>query len=426
VTSHPPPATSPVDPGQRIDALDILRGAALLGMLIVHFHDRSTAPGGIDDVVRTLIWRLIESKSHGTFALLFGAGFAIQLRRAEAQGRPFVAIYLRRLLVLACFGFAAHAFFGFNVLLGYAVWGVSLLLIRSWSTRTLLVTAALSSASVGLYYLARMLYLQPTMGSEAFEAAEQARLAFADSVDAALHAAEAQPSYLVLLAARLRHMAWFYRQPFFFMPSATVTLFITGFLLIRHGVFENPRAHRGVLKAMVAFGIVSWAADNWLLPFSFGLLRDQWLTFAYVAGALLLLSHVAYATKARRHEETHAGLRAVREGLRIVGNAGRLALTNYLIQIAALDLLFSGYALHLDKIRPIVGPPLALAFFAVEAAFSTIWLRHFRFGPAEWLWRSLTYGRRQPMRGHEEHEDTKNTKNYSLHGRHEDTESAKT
>ena len=92
-------------------------------MFIVHFHMQSTDPGGFDDVVRTLIWRLVETKSHGTFALLFGAGFAIQLRRAEAQGRPFAGIYLRRLAVLALFGFAAHAFFGYNVLLGYAVCG---------------------------------------------------------------------------------------------------------------------------------------------------------------------------------------------------------------------------------------------------------------------------------------------------------------
>src|SRR5262245_58474545 len=112
----------PTAPGQRIEILDLLRGFALLGMFIVHFHDHSTEPGGIDDVVRTLIWRLIEGKAHGTFAVLFGAGFAIQLRRAEERGASFASLYLRRLLVLALFGFAAHAFFGFNVLLGYAVW----------------------------------------------------------------------------------------------------------------------------------------------------------------------------------------------------------------------------------------------------------------------------------------------------------------
>jgi uncharacterized protein len=70
-----------------------------------------------------------------------------------------------------------------------------------------------------------------------------------------------------------------------------------------------------------------------------------------------------------------------------------MALTNYLLQIATLDLLFSGYAIGLGQIRPVYGLVAALGCFGAEAAFSTVWLKHFRFGPAEWLWRSLTYGR---------------------------------
>ena len=386
MTDDARPPALPIDPGQRIDSLDILRGIALLGMLVVHFHDYSTDPGGVDDAVRLFVWRMVESKSHGTFALLFGAGFAVQLRRAEARGQPFAGLYLRRLAVLALFGFAAHAFFGFNVLLGYAVWAVPLLLIRSWSSRALLVTAVLSAASVALYYLATTLYLQVVAGPEAVESAFRARQASAAAVNGALHAAEAQDSYRVLLMARLNHMAWFYRQPFFIMPAVTLALFIAGLLLIRHGVFERPADHRRLLTILAVFGIVSWLADNWLLPLwnlgGLGLLRDQWLMFAYVAGALTLL--------ARRPD--------LAARLRPVASAGRMALTNYLLQIAALDLLFSGYGLGLGQIRPIAGFPAALASFAVVAAFSTIWLRYFRFGPAEWLWRSLTYGTLQPMR----------------------------
>ena len=201
----------------------------------------------------------------------------------------------------------------------------------------------------------------------------------------ALDAAEPQPHYSVLLAARLRHMAWFYAQPFFFMPGATITLFVVGMLLVRHRVFEEPRAHARLLAGMMIFGLVSWIADNWLLPYwglSLGLLRDQWLTFTYLAGALLVLGHFP-------------GL-IVR--LRPVANAGRMALTNYLLQIATLDLLFSGYALGLGQLRPLYVPAAAVACFAAEMIFSTIWLRHFRFGPAEWLWRSLTYGQTQPLR----------------------------
>ena len=87
------------------------------------------------------------------------------------------------------------------------------------------------------------------------------------SVNDALDAAETQPHYPVLLAARLRHMAWFYAQPFFFMPGATITLFVVGMLLVRHRVFEEPRVHTRLLTGMMIFGLVSWIADNWLLPF---------------------------------------------------------------------------------------------------------------------------------------------------------------
>jgi uncharacterized protein len=262
----------------RITSLDILRGFALLGMFVVHFHSRSTEPGGIDDLVRTLVWRLVESKSHGTFALLFGAGFAIQLRRAEARGAPFAQVYLRRLGVLAGFGFAAHAFFGYNVLLGYAVWGVSLLAIRTWSTGALIVAALFSAASVALFSQFTNWLLALSAGPDAVAAAADARRALAASVDGGLSATADQNSYNVLLAARLRHMAWFYTQPFFFMPGATLALFITGLLMVRHGVFERPLAHRRLLGAMALFGLTCWVADNWVISrwdLSLGILRDR-------------------------------------------------------------------------------------------------------------------------------------------------------
>src|SRR5262245_44076845 len=327
--------------GDRILSLDILRGLALVGMFVVHFHVRSTEPGGLEDLLRTLIWRLVESKSHGTFALLFGAGFAIQLRRSEARNRPFTAIYLRRLGVLALFGAGAHALFGFNVLLGYAVWGVPLLLVRKWPTRALVVTACLSAGSVGLYHLAYQRYLSLNGGPQAIEAAYAAARGAATAVNGAREAAERQESFKTLLSARLAHMAWFYRQPFFFMPGVTLALFITGLLLVRHQVFENPLAHVRVLGSLATFGLVSWLAANWLIERSgvellFLVFRDQWLTFTYVSTALLLLARSPRLT----------------ERLAPVANAGRMALTNYLLQIATLDLLFSGYAIGLGQIRP--------------------------------------------------------------------------
>lgn len=379
----PPSVPVSAESGERIESLDWLRGVALLGMFIVHFHMRTTEPGGVDDLIRTAIWRLVESKSHGTFALLFGAGFAIQLRRAEARGMSLTGRYLRRLAVLAAFGFAAHAFFGFNVLLGYAVWGVPLLFLRTWSTRALVLAAVLSAASVPIYRFATGAWLHFMAGPEAVEASMNAQRTAAVAVNGALRSAEAADSYRALVAARLAHMRWFYAQPFSFLPGATLALFITGLLLVRHRVFDAPHRHLRLLAGFATFGLVAWAVDIWVWPArTWGLLRDQWLTFTYVSLALMILAHAPQVLARTRP----------------VADAGRMALTNYLLQIALLDLVFSGYALGVGRIRPVIGLTLAILCFAAEAAASTWWLARFKFGPAEWLWRSLTYGARQPMR----------------------------
>lgn len=370
---------------KRIVALDVLRGFALLGMFIVHFHVRSSESGAIDEVIRTAIWRLVEGKSHGTFAFLFGAGFAIQLRLADARGQALARTYLRRLAVLAMFGFVAHACFGFNVLLGYATWGVALLVIRRWSTPALLATAALCAVSVSLYQVATASFTQLTFGADP-SAIASAQHAAAAEVNQALRTAAAGDSYAALFRARLRHMAWFYTQPFFFMPGATMTLFIAGLLSIRHGLIEHANRHRQLLMVVAVFGLVSWLADNWLLSqwgvTTLGLLRDQWLTFTYVGIALVVLAvRPAWLLKCRH-----------------IASAGRMALTNYLLQIATLDVLFSGYGAGLGQVRPLTGLIAAFTCFAAEAALSSWWLAHFRFGPAEWMWRTLTYGRLQPLR----------------------------
>jgi uncharacterized protein len=366
----------------RLHSLDILRGLALLGMFVVHFHQKSTEPGGIDDAVRTLVWRLVESKAHGTFALLFGAGFAVMLARAGAAGKPFTALYLRRLGVLALIGFAAHALFGFNVLVGYAAWGTVLLLIRRWSTRALIVVAVLCTIVPALYRAADRQYLALRGGPAAVEAAYEARRAEADAVNDAVDRAERAGSHRALVAARLAHVWWFHRQPFFLLPGATLTLFLVGLLLVRHGVFADPLAHRGILAAMTVGGLSSWILGNWIVPGLALLVRDQWLTFTYVAVVLAALAR-------------WPALTARLEG---VARAGRMALTNYLLQIAGLDLLFSAYALGVGEVRPIWGLAAALACFAVQAAVSFQWLARFHCGPAEWLWRSLTYWRVEPLR----------------------------
>ena len=139
----------------------------------------------------------------------------------------------------------------------------------------MIAAAVLCTISAPLYHLLNQQRLMRIGGTAAVQTAYEARTAEGRAVNAAVEAAERQPRYRVLLAARLSHMAWFHRQPFFFLPGATLTLFIVGLLLVRHGVFERPLAHGDVLAGLATFGVVSWLVSNWLVPRLALLLRDQ-------------------------------------------------------------------------------------------------------------------------------------------------------
>ena len=379
-------------------SLDILRGFALLGMILVHVHQHLERPAtGLEDAISWIIWVGAEQKSWATFAFLFGVGFALQLRRMEARGAPVTSLYLRRLFGLALFGIPAYALFGFRILLDYAFWGVPLLLIRRWSTRSLLVATLFSVATLSLVEIAAGGHEWLTLSRQGADAAAEVRSAGPNLTWTALKAAEAQPSYPVLFAARLRAMRADYLRWSFLIPGANLALFILGFLALRHGLFDAPRKHTRTIVAFMAAGLISWAV--WWLCLrhistdfvpsriatqfrnGLGIVSEQWLAFTYIGGIVLLL---AYRPAWERR-------------FMALGLAGRMALTNYLVQIAVLDVLSSGYGLDL-RVRPAAVPVITALLFGAEVVISQLWLARYRLGPAEWLWRSIVYGKPQPMR----------------------------
>jgi uncharacterized protein len=380
-----PPA--PLDPGERLHALDILRGLALFGMILVHFHQTMRLEvTGVEDLIGWGIWILVEQKAWGTFAFLFGVGFAVLLRRLEARHAPVVAIYLRRMAGLACFGLIAQVFLGFHILLEYAMWGVALLVLRRWPTWLLLLTAAVAACARPL------LFVLMTAGWW-----DAAAFAGARALRQAVRAAAAQPDYGPLLSARwalfLGTHTW--RN---LVPDTNLALFIVGLLAIRRRVLDEPARHIRAIGGWMAFGAAAWAASWLLLPrlpepgpaidsasvlfaIMAGLLQDQWLCFTYIGAVVLLL--------VRRPIWT--------QRLALFGLAGRMALTNYMLQIVVLDVLASSYGVGL-KLRPALYVVATVLLFAAEAGLSRFWLGRFRWGPLEWLWRTLTYARPQPIR----------------------------
>ncbi|MFL5490642.1 MAG: DUF418 domain-containing protein [Gemmatimonadales bacterium] len=386
------PQLSPVDSDHRLHTLDILRGLALFGMILVHFHQKMRIEvTGLEDLIGWAVWIFVEQKAWGIFAFLFGVGFAVLLRRLEARHAPVVAIYLRRLATLAVFGVIAQVGFGFSILLAYAAWGVVLLLIRRWSTPALLATAVVAAAARPVAAELAALYTWWTHGVTSPVVPDPLRQA----ADTAAQSAD----YLTLLSARwalfLGGLPHGWRD---FLPDTNLALFCLGLLALRHRILDEPLRHRPVIAAFMTFGAVAWAS-HWLLlrdlpqlpiagaawPLSegLGLLLDQWLCLTYIGAVVLLLAWRPVWT----------------ERLRIVGCTGRMALSNYMFQIVVLDALASGYGWKL-RLRPSAYVLAAVLLFAVEATFSVAWLSRFRFGPLEWLWRTLTYARPQPLRRH--------------------------
>jgi uncharacterized protein len=394
------PSDAVLEPSERIVTLDVLRGIALVGMFFVHFNDKSTsATSGLAGLYQQAVPLFFEERFWTMFGILFGVGFAVQMRRAEARGRPFVAMYLRRVLALAAFGCIAHGVFGFNVLLGYAAWAVPLLVVRRWPIPALVLLLVLSAASGWLYAIGQAASRVAAVGEEGYRAERAAKLQQARAFRTENDRQQSAANYPEVFRARLRHMRWFYAQPFSFLPVNTLTLFLLGVIGLRLGLFDDPRRHRGLIAALMAFGAASWAAERWLMvdpsldtPLvsnlvrgavrdGLGLFRGMWLAFVYIGAVLLLVARNPGALRS----------------LAPFAWTGRMALTNYMIQIAILDLAFSEYALHLRP-APLQGLASALVLFAAMALASRWWLSRFSFGPLEWLWRSATYARWQPWR----------------------------
>ena len=416
---------SPVEAPERIGTLDVLRGVALIGMFFVHFGWRS-GPFSMEREGRVL--DLAFTNRFATmFAILMGAGFVVQLRRAEARGERFAGRYARRLLALAVFGIIAEDILGYGVLLGYAFAGFPLLLVRKFSVRALFITFLLCLMSRPIYGTARAAWDGATGGMERIRSDEALcfllplpSLRASPTCNAAFgrmraewqvqqakrEAGKNSSNYLTVVRARFR-ATWLASSDISFnrfLPTNYIPLFLLGLMAFRLGLFERPGQHRRLIVGLMVFGVACSAVSDWYwswgihpLPVASWpspiqvlfdsvvrpLVQDIWLAFTYIGAILLLVA------------KNPAWLRR----LEPFAVTGRMALTNYMLQVFVLDVTFRKYGLDLDgRMAFIYAPLAALALFAADVVWCRWWLSRFRYGPCEWLWRSVTYWKWQPMR----------------------------
>ena len=425
----------PVQSGERIDSVDVLRGFALLGILLLnilafglpgaaYFNPAvDGATEGADLWAYIVNWLFFEGAMRALFSMLFGAGVILLTSRAEARGGGIKVadIYFRRNLLLILMGLidAYLLLWWGDILFLYGLAGLILFVFRNVAPRTLF---ALGVACIAVFVLKHIDYnfelqeLRQTMqevhtlqaAGEELTAEQNAALAhFADlqrefdplpdQIDAEINARQGGYLENVAFVAPI-NVLWQSKFTYLVGIWDVLSMMFIGMALLKWGIFDASRSWRfyGALAA-VGYGVgipINWYEIHMAIGSNFAW---EWTRLEYIetyqfgrAGAAA--GHIALV------------MMLCKSGVfswvtRPLAAVGRMALTNYLSHSVICAIIFTGVGfalfgeLHRYQLYYVVA-----GIWLFQLVTSPIWLHYFRFGPVEWLWRSLTYGERQPMR----------------------------
>ena len=393
--------TSPAVPlvRDRVDVLDAVRGAAVLGILFVNIEslsgytfvpavERASLPlGEWNAATELLVAILVEGKFYALFSLLFGIGFAVFVQRAQARGADAVRLFKRRLAGLLLIGLVHTLLIWFgDILVTYAVLGFGLIPFLRKDDRVLLRwAAALLLLPAALYAVAAIVALLVTPAAVGgrdglppvlANAVEQYRNgSYPDVVEA---------NVVMTAANALRRLS------LMFFPRV-FAMFLIGLYLGRLGLLTNVEKYERPLRQIAVWsGLAGLALSITAatlpdrLPAA-GALLVEGVANSFAIPALTLSYAAALCLVFRRSPSLMRGFAA----------AGRMALSNYLLHSVAGVVVFYGLGFGLfGRVSLPIAFGLGVVFFALQMAASQAWLSRAAFGPAEWLWRMFTYGRR--------------------------------
>ena len=413
----------------RIDSVDALRGFSLLGILLLNIasfglpfaaYMNPSVAGGADGI-NLATWltavTLWDGKMRCIFSMLFGASAWLLLSRSEERGDGIRAadIYYRRTMWLIVLGLVhAHLIWAGDILYPYGVIGLLLFPLRNLQPKTLIVTGLILiglhslqgiGAGFGIGEMAQKAKAaegkaQPTdEEKKAITEWTAMRELFSPAPAQVKKEIEAhRGGWVANLVQRSGEAVILEFTMFFqFMFLDVLAMQILGMGLAKAGVFSAEKSYGfyGLLIA-VGFGVGVplnyWAAKTWVAS---GFAIPEYFTYigstADPGRLLVALAYVGLVMIACK-----AGLRWLTAPLTAVG---RMALTNYLLTSILLTFFFNGYGLgYFAKLERHQLYYVVVAMWTINLILSPIWLRYFRFGPAEWLWRSLTYWEKQPLR----------------------------
>ncbi|MBI1752450.1 MAG: DUF418 domain-containing protein [Acidobacteria bacterium] len=378
----------------RLLGLDALRGLALFGILVVNSAAFASPYYGtglvdpafarpLDQAVRGLVSLLFETKFYLLFSFLFGYSFTLQMDAADRAGAAFVPRFLRRLGGLAVIGLAhGLLFFHGDILSTYALLGLVLLALRRWEpARALKLGAALVAACAAAWgVLGLLVAWQGGPGNPA-----------AGMIQAQSALAAYQGTVATTVAQHARELgAGVWAVLLLTQGPCAFGLFLAGLAAGRRKFLASPGNGGPWPRRLVLAGLPIGGAGalgyvllgrggeaSGLLGLALDLATAPFLAAAYLGLALLGF-------------QTRPGQRLVR----LLAPAGRMALSNYLIQSVACSFIFTAYGWRLHgRVAPLGVLLIAVVIYACQLILSAWWLRRHAYGPLEWLLRALTNAR---------------------------------
>jgi uncharacterized protein len=408
-------STTPISLTERHQILDVLRGFALLGVMLDNLfgftgwaystetQKQSIPTWNTDLILATLEQVFINGKFYSIFSILFGIGFSIILVRNEAKGVNALKIFYRRLFVLLLIG-AIHLFFFWegDILMLYAMIGMVLPLFRKMTDKTLItiaITLILSPIVIDLFSVLLNISLGAGLEGLAMKIDQHNGMPLDK---------EGYASYLFKDGAGWREWrnwelsGWAYRYSYILHSNRipkVLALFLLGFVVGRNMMFAKLEEHFGLLKKLrfwglmigIPMGIVSFYFEIFRkgVPNPEGLVHTAAYAFSVVPMALAYASIICLYWHRKNGQSR----------LRFLAPVGQMALTNYLMQTFFGIFIYYGVGLGFGgNIGPTIFIPLGIAVYFIQILYSNWWMKHFRFGPMEWIWRQLTYGKALAIR----------------------------
>ena len=375
----------------RLDSIDILRGIALFGVLVVNlicefrvsifqqFLPAIEPTFMADKIVEMFVSMALEMKAFALFSFLFGVGLAVQFERLSRRGRAYYWLS-RRLGVLLVFGLL-HLLFVWNgdILTEYAILGILVLPFLAAPTWAIAMAIAFS---LSLYIVMPAMPLPiPWPSTELLQ----------------LHVTDANIAYatgsaLEVWRFSIRELNLLLPLHLWILPR-TIGLFLLGILAWRSGFMQHQERHQRFLWIAGGVGILTGSATT--IAIAVGATSSWGIFGTLLPNMSTLILALGYGSLALALVQ----LNVVGQVLKVFAPLGRMAFTNYLMQSVIFGFIFFGYGLgYFGRLGAMHALLIGIAVYSMQVLLSSWWLSRFRFGPLEWLWRTLMYGIRQPMR----------------------------